>query len=128
MILPWGKSRSDKIFINYRRGDAGGYAGRLSDSLAGYFGRNRIFRDVTDIDYGHDFEQVIKGIEPVHGKVSTVGLAASDDRAGEIALRLANWGVTRICPIGRMQDPPLPWRHDGRPALADFLTWTDWET
>lgn len=76
----------------------------------------------------HDFEQVIKGIEPVHGKVSTVGLAASDDRAGEIALRLANWGVTRICPIGRMQDPPLPWRHDGRPALADFLTWTDWET
>jgi len=74
-----------------------------------------------------DVEQLIKGIEPVHGKVSTVGFAASDDRANEIALRLSRWGVTRLCPIGRMQDPPLAWRHDGRPALAEFLTWTDWE-
>lgn len=59
MVLPRKKSRSDKIFINYRRGDAGGFAGRLSDSLAAYFGRDRVFRDVTDIDYGHDFEQAI---------------------------------------------------------------------
>jgi hypothetical protein len=57
--FPWKKSRTDKIFINYRRDDAGGFAGRLSDTLASYFGRNRVFRDVTDIDYGHDFEQVI---------------------------------------------------------------------
>lgn len=76
----------------------------------------------------HDFDQLIKGIEPVHGKISTVGLAAGDDRAPALALQLANWGVTRICPVGQMQDPPLAWRHDGRPALADFLTWTDWES
>jgi len=76
----------------------------------------------------NDLEQLIQGIEPVHGKISTVGLAASDDRAGEIALRLAHWGVTRICSVGQIQDPPFAWRHDGRPALADFLTWTDWET
>ncbi len=76
----------------------------------------------------NDLTQLIQGIEPVHGKVSTVGLAAHDDRANEIALRLANWGVTRICPVGKMQAPPLTWRHYGRPALAEFLTWTDWET
>ncbi len=76
----------------------------------------------------HDFESLIKGIEPVHGKVSTVALAAGDDRATDIAQKLANWGVTRICPVGKMQDPPFTWRHDGRPALADFLTWTDWES
>lgn len=52
-------ARAEKIFINYRRDDAGGFAGRLSDSLADYFGRDLVFRDVTDIDYGHDFEQVI---------------------------------------------------------------------
>jgi hypothetical protein len=57
-----------------------------------------------------------------------VALAAGDDRANEIALRLAKWGVTRICPVGGMQDPSPAWRHDGRPALADFLTWTDWES
>jgi hypothetical protein len=26
-----------------------------------------------------------------------------------------------------MQNPPLTWRHDGRPALGDLLTWTDCE-
>jgi hypothetical protein len=57
--LPWTASRREKIFINYRRDDAGGYAGRLSDTLADYFGHDRVFRDVTGIDYGSDFEQVI---------------------------------------------------------------------
>lgn len=76
----------------------------------------------------HDFEGLIKGVEPVHGKVSTVALAVGDDRANEIAQKLADWGVTRICPVGKMQNPPFVWRHDGRPALADFLTWTDWES
>ncbi|MBC2777302.1 toll/interleukin-1 receptor domain-containing protein [Parasphingopyxis marina] len=52
-------ARSEKIFVNYRREDAGGFAGRLSDSLANYFGAGRVFRDVTGIDYGHDFEKVI---------------------------------------------------------------------
>lgn len=59
MLFPWAKSKDDRIFINYRRGDAGGFAGRLADSLAGYFGADRIFRDVTDINYGDDFERII---------------------------------------------------------------------
>jgi hypothetical protein len=71
--------------------------------------------------------QALEGADPVRGKVSTVGLAATEDRAPELALELARWGVTRICPLGRMQEPPLTWRHDGRPSLGDLLTWTDWE-
>lgn len=59
MVLPWSKSDDNKIFINYRRDDAAGFAGRLSDTLAGYFGPDRVFRDVTNIDYGEDFENVI---------------------------------------------------------------------
>jgi hypothetical protein len=59
MVLARKKPHQEKIFINYRRDDAGGFAGRLSDSLAAYFGPDRVFRDVTGIDYGHDFEQVI---------------------------------------------------------------------
>jgi len=26
-----------------------------------------------------------------------------------------------------MQNPPLTWRHDGRPALGDLVMWTDVE-
>ena len=63
----------------------------------------------------------------VERQVSTVGLAACGEHARELTLALARWGATRICPIGHMQDPPLAWRHDGRPALAELVAWTDWE-
>lgn len=29
----------------------------------------------------------------------------------------------RICPLGSAQDPGLFWHHDGRPPLADLVTW-----
>lgn len=72
-------------------------------------------------------EEALQGAETVRGKVSTVGLAAAKDEMPDLAQRLARWGVTRICPVGQMQKPPISWRHDGRPALADLMTWTDWE-
>ena len=66
--------------------------------------------------------------EPLRHQISTVGLGAVDVRAIELAKELARWGVPRICPIGTMQQPPLPWRHDGRPALGDLVQWTDFES
>lgn len=74
-----------------------------------------------------DISMAIRSAEAVRGQVSTVGLAASGEAAQAIATRFARWGVTRICPLGQMQYPPMTWRHDGRPALADLITWTDWE-
>lgn len=59
MQPPWSSAAHDKIFICYRRADSQGFAGRLADSLTSYFGRDRVFRDVTDIDYGKDFEKEI---------------------------------------------------------------------
>ncbi len=72
-------------------------------------------------------DEVLRAAEIVRGQVSTVGLAAPPATAKEIARRLARWGVTRICPLGQMQDPPLTWRQDGRGTLSDLVTWTDWE-
>jgi hypothetical protein len=71
--------------------------------------------------------QALQGADSIRGKVSTVGLAAPEDKAPALATQLARWGVTRVCPLGRMQQPPLTWRHDGRPALGDLVTWTDYE-
>lgn len=71
--------------------------------------------------------EALRAADAVRGQVSTVGLAADETKVHELALELARWGVTRICPLGRMQQPPLAWRHDGRPSLADLVTWTDWE-
>jgi hypothetical protein len=74
-----------------------------------------------------DLDHVLRGSDSVYGKVSTVGIALEGARAETIAHQLARWGVSRICPLGQMQNPPLTWRHDGRPALADLVTWCDWE-
>ena len=74
-----------------------------------------------------DLPEMLQNAESVRGKVSTVGIAAPERKTHELAEQLARWGVTRVCPLGRMQNPPLTWRHDGRPVLGDLVTWTDWE-
>jgi hypothetical protein len=45
-----------KIFINYRRDDTSGTAGRLHDRLRQTFGRENLFMDVDQIPVGVDFE------------------------------------------------------------------------
>lgn len=74
-----------------------------------------------------DLKTALENADTIRGKVSTVGIAAPEDKARELAMQLARWGATRVCPLGQMQNPPLTWRHDGRPALGDLVTWTDWE-
>lgn len=74
-----------------------------------------------------DLKTVLTGADAFRGKVSTVGIAAGEEKSHELAARLSTWGVTRICPLGQMQNPPLTWRHDGRPAIGDLVTWVDWE-
>jgi hypothetical protein len=74
-----------------------------------------------------DLKDVFHSAAAVHGRVSTVGVSAPAHRAQEMAVEFARWGVTRVCPLGKMQNPPLTWRHDGRPALGDLVVWTDLE-
>ena len=73
------------------------------------------------------FVEVLPAVDELRGKVSTVGIAASESKLPALAWQLAHWGVTRICPLGQMQNPPLAWRHDGRSALGELVVWTDWE-
>lgn len=49
-----------KIFINYRRGDDPGFAGRLFDRLEEAFTAERIFIDIDNIEPGLDFVRVLE--------------------------------------------------------------------
>ena len=49
-----------KIFINYRRGDEPGFAGRLFDRLEQAFKPEQLFMDVDSIAPGHDFVRVLE--------------------------------------------------------------------
>jgi hypothetical protein len=51
---------SGKIFINYRRGDDPGFAGRLFDRLEEAFTADRIFIDIDNIEPGLDFVRVLE--------------------------------------------------------------------
>jgi len=73
-------------------------------------------------------EEALHVLEPIRESVSTVGIAASEARIRELAVPLAKWGVPRICPLGKMQRPPLTWRHDGRPPLGELIRWSDLES
>jgi hypothetical protein len=44
-----------RVFLSYRRGDAAGYAGRLSDALIQRLGPKSVFQDVSGITPGRDF-------------------------------------------------------------------------
>lgn len=56
---PLDTTATNKIFISYRREDAGEAAGRLSDFLVGQFGRGSVFMDVDTIALGRDFRKVL---------------------------------------------------------------------
>jgi len=75
-----------------------------------------------------ELDAFLTALAPVEGSVSTIGLGVPQPRAAHFATALAHWGATRICPLGKMQSPPVFWRHDGRPPLGDLLTWTDFES
>jgi hypothetical protein len=54
------RSTTPRIFINYRREDTSGYAGRLRDELCAAFGKDNIFMDIDTIPAGADFGAVVE--------------------------------------------------------------------
>ncbi|MBM4259097.1 MAG: hypothetical protein FJ147_24755 [Deltaproteobacteria bacterium] len=59
--------------------------------------------------------------------LEAVGIAAPATRNLALADILGQAGVSRICPIGTMQTPPLSWRHGGRSRITDLLRWVEVE-
>lgn len=63
-----------KIFINYRRKDSAGYAGRLYDRLARHFGDEHVFMDIDQIEPGEVFDNVIQEkLKAVQAAVVLIG-------------------------------------------------------
>ena len=53
-------SKGGAIFISYRRSDAGGYVGRISEKLAKKFKRRQVFQDLEAIAPGTNFPEAIR--------------------------------------------------------------------
>lgn len=59
------------------------------------------------------------------GDLSTVGY--HQEISSSMEKFFIEWGASRFCPVGKMQQPPLDWLHDGRPSLSDLVRWVQRE-
>jgi TIR domain len=59
--LQMSQAPAVKVFVNYRRGEDSGTAGRLYDRLEQVLGRDNLFMDVNTITAGSDFVATLEG-------------------------------------------------------------------
>ncbi len=62
-------------------------------------------------------------LDPWRGKISSVSFS-SEQISQQQWTFWEGFGVHRLCRMGNLQRPPIAWPHDGRPRLADLVTWT----
>lgn len=71
-----------RVFINYRRGDSSGYAGRLYDALADRSPNWQVFMDIDTIEPGTDFvtviDQALNNCDVVIAVIGDQWIAAAD--------------------------------------------------
>lgn len=84
---------------------------------------NRLLRTYA-VDGLDQVAATVAGAAPY---LQTVAFAGSDERRAAVVEALGALGVSRICPVGRAQQPGPLWRHDGRPTAGDLVRWTDVE-
>jgi len=61
---------------------------------------------------------------PAISWVAGVGIWPATPEHAEVAAALR---PSRICPMGRLQEPPIAWHQEGRRTLSQFLRWVDFE-
>lgn len=71
--------------------------------------------------------QVGPVVAPHAGYLQTVAYAGPPERRAEVAEALGALGVSRVCQVGRVQEPGALWRHDGHPTVGSLVRWTDIE-
>lgn len=124
------RERSANIFINYRREDSAGHAGRLFDALSDHFA-GRLFMDVDTLEPGVDF---VEAIEQAVGSCEVLivvigrdwlnikdkaGCRRLDDPADFVRLEVESALVRRIRVIPVLvQDAPMPSAEELPPSLA----------
>jgi hypothetical protein len=82
------------------------------------------FVPVVPVDGVAGVARFCGGLRPHLSALGHAGFGL-DRRPLERALALG--GGSRLCPLGRMQLPPIDWRHDGQAPLGALLRWIDVE-
>jgi hypothetical protein len=71
--------------------------------------------------------ELLQALEPVGRHLACVGVGGFADRRPVLVSGLCHLGVSRICPLGAMQAPPLSWCHDNQGVLLPLARLSDAE-
>ncbi|NOY83806.1 MAG: hypothetical protein GXO96_03085 [Nitrospirae bacterium] len=74
-----------------------------------------------------DLSEIPPLLSSVRNDIQAIGIAIPKTRADTMIENLSLIGGCRICPIGKMQRPPLNWMHDGKKRLLPLLRFVNWE-
>jgi hypothetical protein len=124
------RGHSSNIFINYRREDSAGHAGRLFDALNAHFA-GRLFMDIDTLEPGVDFveaiEQAVGSCEVLIVLIgrewltlkNAAGQRRLDDPTDFVRLEVESALVRkiRVIPV-LVQDAPMPRAEELPPSLA----------
>lgn len=70
---------------------------------------------------------LVDALRPYAPHLAAVGVAGFGEHRNAMAARFAALGASRVCPVGRMQCPPLTWHHEGRDVLRPLARLADLE-
>ena len=83
-------------------------------------------RNVFVIAFNH-WEELDFCLDPQRQFLQTAGVAVSIEELDHVSNLLVELGVTRICSVGEMTQPPSGWHHDGGFSLLDLVKIVDVE-
>ncbi len=72
-------------------------------------------------------KRMLEVLRPYGTYLQNIAVGAVETEISTLAARLACLGATRLCAPGRMPDPSLIWKHDGRACVAELVVWCDVE-
>jgi len=70
---------------------------------------------------------LVRALTPLAPQLAGVALAGFGPRTPALGRALADLGASRICRPGRLQAPPLAWRHDGQGVVTPLVRLADFE-
>jgi hypothetical protein len=68
---------------------------------------------------------LVEALTPLKRHLASVGVGGFANQRAELTSALRQLGVSRTCPVGTMQAPPLSWCHDNRGVLTPLARFCD---
>lgn len=72
-------------------------------------------------------DEVFEQLSPLGKFLQGVAVAADERTVESVAETLGQAGASRICPVGKLQIPPIEWSQDGKHLISELVRWCDLE-